>query len=175
VQATAFAKGLPTKGPSEAADVSTHTPPETNPDGTGLRLAIVSAQFNHEITGPMRQRANAEAKRLGASVVLDLMVPGTYDLPLVIDHALARHDVDAAVAIGVVITGETGHDEVITQAACTHLTALAIKHSKPVGLGVTGPRQNPAQAAARVDRADWAVRSAIAQFRTLQRIHASHG
>jgi 6,7-dimethyl-8-ribityllumazine synthase len=152
--------------------VSTHAPEADEVDGKGVRLALVTARFHGEITDRMRLRASAEAVALGCVVVVDVRVPGVYDLPLAVDAALGRPDVDAAVVLGAVVTGETGHDELIAHAAARSLTDLALKHGKPVGLGVTGPRQDRDQAKARVDRAESAVRSAVVQVRTVEAVRA---
>jgi 6,7-dimethyl-8-ribityllumazine synthase len=142
--------------------------PEVLPDATGLRLAVVTGLFNHEVTGAMRRRALEETKRLGGKVTHDVTVPGAYDLPLVADRLLARDDVDAVVVLGAVVTGETGHDALIAHAAAQRLAALAVARGKPIGLGVTGPAQTQEQAVARIDRAEAAVRSAVHQVRTLE-------
>lgn len=147
--------------------MSSHGPAYEELDGTGVRLAVVATRFNATITDEMRRRALDVAQRLGCEVTVDVRVPGVYDLPLVIEAAFGRDDVDAAVALGAIVTGETGHDELIADAAAHALTELAVTHGKPVGLGVTGPRQTRSQAEARIDRADAAVRAAVAQIRTL--------
>ena len=127
-----------------------------------IRLGIVAAQFNQEITGTMRSEAINEAKKLGAVVVVVLDVPGAYEIPFAASLLVARKDIDAVATVGAVITGETKHDEVITQAAVSALLRLAIKSKKPIGLGITGPGQTEEQAKARaVDYAHRSVRAAI--------------
>ena len=142
--------------------------PKNAPDGKGIRLALVTARFNDDLTDTMRERAIQTAKDAGATVTVDLRVPGVFDLPLIVDQALMRSDVDAAVALGTVITGQTGHDVLIAHAAVQSLSQLGLKHAKPVTLGVTGPGQTHAQAQARVDRADAAVHAAVELVRALQ-------
>ncbi len=124
---------------------------------TGTRLAVVTAAFNPGITGVMQARAERRAKELGFDVLPARAVAGTWDLPFVADRLLMRGDVDAVVVIGVVITGDTKHDEAITLATAKTLQEVAIARGKPVGLGVTGHGQTQAQAEARLDRADAAV------------------
>lgn len=137
-------------------------------DGTGVRLAVLTSRFNESITDAMRRAALDAAAELGCDVVVDERAPGVYDLPLLVDAALGRNHVDAAVALGAIVTGETGHDELIGHAAGQELTRIAVRRAKPVGLGVTGPRQTRGQAQARVARAADAVRAAVAQLRTLR-------
>jgi 6,7-dimethyl-8-ribityllumazine synthase len=91
-------------------------------------------------------------------------VAGSYDLPLPTRALLKRRDVDGAVAIGVIVTGQTQHDEAIAHAAFYALTQVALESDKPVGLGVTGPGQSFEQARARIDRAGAAVDAVVAQL-----------
>lgn len=145
------------------------TPPaETSVDGRGLRLALVTSEYNSEVTNRMRERALEEARRLGARVTVDVRAPGVYDLCLIAHAALARSDVDGLVALGAVIAGETRHDELVAREAARALTDLSLRHEKPVGLGITGPGQTLAQARARIDRAGFAVRSVCKQYRTIE-------
>jgi 6,7-dimethyl-8-ribityllumazine synthase len=144
------------------------SPQATAQERSGARLAIVTAEFNSHITDAMREDALRAAKELGAKVLVDVRVPGVFDIPLVLGRALLRKDVDAAVALGAVITGETRHDEVVAFECAHQLADLAVRSGKPVGLGVTGPGQTEAQAKARIDRAAFAVRSVCSQFKTLR-------
>ncbi len=147
--------------------MSEDAPADDALDGSGVRLAVLTSRFNEAITDAMRRAALETATELGCEIVLDERCPGVYDLPLLVDAALARGDVDAAVALGAIVTGQTGHDELIGHAAGHALIRAAVRHGKPVGLGVTGPRQTRDQAEARIDRAADAVRAAVAQLRSL--------
>ncbi len=114
-------------------------------------IAIVVADFNDEITARMLVQAQEEAKKADAKIVKTVHVPGTYDLPLVVATLLEREDVDAAVALGAVITGETKHDEIVVSTAAKQLSDLSIEFGKPVGMGIIGPGATHAQAQARAD------------------------
>ncbi len=135
--------------------------------GRGWRLALVSARFHADITDAMQRDARQHARSVGARIVAEADVAGSYDLPLVVRHLLRRRDVDAAVALGAIVTGETGHDEAIAHALFHALAQVALETGKPVGLGVTGPRQTFAQAEARIDRAGAAVDAVVSQLAAL--------
>jgi 6,7-dimethyl-8-ribityllumazine synthase len=127
-----------------------------------IRLGIVVSKFNSEITMPMLREAIAHAKREGAEVKAIVEVPGAYETPLAVQKLLLRADIDAAVALGTVIKGETKHDEAITYAVCKYLLKLQLKHGKPVGLGITGPGITWKQSKARMkEYADRAVEAAV--------------
>jgi len=76
-----------------------------------MNLAIVASEFNRDITDRMVEKALERAKELGVRVTAVVRVPGTFEIPLAVQRLLGRSDVDAAVAIGAVIKGETLHDE----------------------------------------------------------------
>lgn len=149
------------------------TSTESAPDGRGIRLGLVTAEFNGEVTQRMRDRALATAKRLGVEVTHDVSAPGSFDVPVVARALLERDDVDAVVALGAIIQGETYHDVLIGHAAVNELARLAVEFRKPVGLGITGPRQTKAQAEARIKNAAWAVESAVRQARVLEQLGKS--
>lgn len=141
--------------------------------GSGPRIALVQADFNHEITTRMAHDATAYAKQLGATIAHHLHVAGAFDLPLTAKALAERGDVDAVVAIGVILQGETGHDELIARECARKLADLAWDSGKPVGLAVTGPRITKAQAEARIHVARHAVAAVTQQWRGLQALGAT--
>jgi 6,7-dimethyl-8-ribityllumazine synthase len=128
-----------------------------------VRLGLVVAQFNKEVpvTLEMADRARAAAAERDAEVVATLEVPGSYDTPLAADRLARREDVDAVVAIGAIVTGDTDHDQVIADAAAQGLTEVSRERDTPVTMGITGPGMTQAEAEARVDYGATAVDSAI--------------
>ena len=125
-----------------------------------IQLALVVGKFNSEITDKMLQQALKHSATLGASVTYVCKVPGAYDMPLIIQTLLEKDDVDAVVALGVIIQGETRHDEVIAHTLANKMVDLSLQYRKPVTLGVAGPGVTWEQAEARVD--DYAERSVSA-------------
>lgn len=141
--------------------------------GSGPRIAIVQADFNHEITTRMAEDAAQYAKQLGASIVHHLHVAGAFDIPLTAKKLAQRGDVDAVVAIGCILQGETGHDQLIAGECARKLADIAFEHEKPVGLAVTGPRITKAQAEARIHVGRHAVAAVTQQWRGLQALGAT--
>ena len=60
-----------------------------------IRLGIVVAEFNYDITYLMLQKAISHAKFLGAEVKIIVKVPGTYDIPLMVKKVLEKNFIDA--------------------------------------------------------------------------------
>lgn len=132
-----------------------------------MKLGLVVADFNSEVTAPMAARARAQAGALGVEVGVECHVAGIFDMPAIIKKLLGRADIDAVVLIGAVIQGETRHDEVITHAVAQAAARLAADSGKPVALGITGPGMSDAQAAARLDYAANAVGAAVRSLAVL--------
>lgn len=102
-----------------------------------LRLAIVVSEFNSDLTGRMETKAAEAAKDAGAESVV-VKVPGAFDMPLVVKKMLMDKKIDAVVALGAVVKGETAHDEIVTKNAARLLADLSLEYKKPVTLGIIG-------------------------------------
>lgn len=115
-----------------------------------MNIAIVTAEFNSEITSKMLAIAKEKAKSLKITVKYSCMVPGAYDMPILVDSLLSKKDVDAVVTLGTIIKGQTKHDEVIAHSTAKSLTDLSLRHKKPVSLGISGPGMQERHAHARI-------------------------
>jgi 6,7-dimethyl-8-ribityllumazine synthase len=116
-----------------------------------IRIAIVVSEFNSDITLEMLDNAKRQAERLHAYIRYVCYVPGSFDMPLIVEELLKKKDVDAAVTLGAIIKGETRHDEIIADNAARLIADLSIKHSKPVALGISGPDMTLEQAKDRIE------------------------
>lgn len=126
-----------------------------------VRLGLVVADFNEEITAKMAEVARARADALEVEVADEVHVFGAYDTPLAAKRLLVRDDVDGVVVLGAVVTGETKHDEMIFAATAKTLQELALEFDKPVALGISGPGQTWDQAVERAEYAGNAVEAAV--------------
>jgi len=95
--------------------------------------------------------AKRQAERLHAYIRYVCYVPGSFDMPLIVEELLKKKDVDAAVTLGAIIKGETRHDEIIADNAARLIADLSIKHGKPVSLGISGPDMTLEQAKDRIE------------------------
>ncbi|HSB56805.1 MAG TPA: 6,7-dimethyl-8-ribityllumazine synthase [Nitrosopumilaceae archaeon] len=115
-----------------------------------MNIAIVTAEFNQEVTSKMFDVALEKAKSLKLNIKFTCKVPGVFDMPIVIDTLLQKKNIDAVVTLGAVIKGETKHDELIANVVAKSLIELSLKYKKPVTLGITGPGMTERQAQARI-------------------------
>ncbi|TRN04285.1 6,7-dimethyl-8-ribityllumazine synthase [Sulfolobus sp. F1] len=136
-----------------------------------IRLGIVVAEFNYDITYLMLHRAISHAKFLNAEARVVVKVPGTYDMPLAVKKLLEKDYIDAVVALGAVIKGETKHDEIVASQTARKLTDLSVEYGKPVTLGIIGPGATHEQAVERIEEyTNRAVEAAVKLALRLKRL-----
>jgi len=144
--------------------------PKPTSEGNGVRVAIVASEYNYDVTLLMLERAKEEVEFLGATLGPVVKTPGVFDMPLAVKVLYGRPDVDAVVALGAVIEGETQHDEVVMNQAARKLTDLSVEHGKPLGLGISGPGETRLQAQDRIENAATAVRAVVKMVRRLREL-----
>lgn len=115
-----------------------------------IKIAIVVSEFNRSITFQMLDTAKSQAQKVNADIKYVCYVPGSFDMPLILEELLKKREVDAVVTLGAVIKGETRHDEIVAENAARLIADLSLKHGKPVALGITGPNITIEQARNRV-------------------------
>jgi 6,7-dimethyl-8-ribityllumazine synthase len=142
--------------------------PTARKSAEGIRVAIVASEYNYDVTLLMLERAKEEIDFLGATAGPVVKTPGVYDIPLAVQALFRREDVDAVVALGAVIEGETQHDEVVMNQAARKLTDLSVEFGKPLGLGISGPGETRLQAQDRIENAANAVRAVVKMVRRLR-------
>jgi 6,7-dimethyl-8-ribityllumazine synthase len=144
--------------------------PKARNEGNGIRVAIVASEYNYDVTLLMVERAKEEVAFLGAALGPVVKTPGVYDMPLAVKVLFGKPDVDAVVALGAVIEGETQHDEVVMNQAARKLTDLSVEYGKPLGLGISGPGETRLQAQDRIENAGNAVRAVVKMVRRLREL-----
>lgn len=126
-----------------------------------IKIGLVVAEFNRDITYMMEILAKEHAEILGAEITEVIRVPGVFDTPLAIKRMLEKGNVDAIATIGCVIEGDTEHDEVVAQHAARKIMDLGLEYNVPVTLGISGPGMGRIAAHQRVDYAKRAVEAAV--------------
>lgn len=111
------------------------------PDASSFTFGIVWAEWNAEITGALKEGAIQTLKKYGATDenIIVKAVPGSFELPLGAQWLLEEKEVDAVIAIGCVIQGETRHFDFICEAVAKGITDLNLEYSTPVIFGVLTP------------------------------------
>ncbi|HZZ74117.1 MAG TPA: 6,7-dimethyl-8-ribityllumazine synthase [Pirellulales bacterium] len=102
------------------------------------RFAIVVSRYNETITARLLDGAVRTLMSHGtADQNIEIAwVPGAFEIPLATEKLLVQGDYLAVLCLGVVIRGETTHDQHINRAVSLQLCELGIKHQRPVLFGV---------------------------------------
>ena len=104
----------------------------------GTRIAVVVSTYHYELTGAMAASAadTLRASGVADSDLLQLEVPGAYELPIVARRLARREDIDAVLCFGLVLKGETEHDRYISSAVADGLMRISLDTGKPALFGV---------------------------------------
>lgn len=112
--------------------------PEIQADARGLRAVVVASAYHAEVTDALvRGACDAFAAAGGDAGAVDVVrAPGAFEVPMLVDRALATGAFDVAVGVGCIVRGETVHDRHLGQAVTQELLAIAVRRARPVGLAV---------------------------------------
>lgn len=104
----------------------------------GLRVAIVASRWNDFIVSRLIGGATDALERLGASseAITIIRVPGSFELPLAAKRAAVSDEFDAVICLGVVIRGETSHNEYIAAEVIKGVAQVSLETNLPITLGV---------------------------------------
>ena len=144
-------------------------PPDLHLDGSGLKIGIIVARYNWDITGSMLHLAQDELHHLNVprEKITVVVVPGTYELPIVAQALLRSERFEALICFGCVMKGETRHDVLIGDAAAQGIQRVALDAQVPIIFGVVCA-ESQQQAEARIPRGTECARSAIEMACTMQ-------
>jgi len=145
----------------------------TGPVPTG-KIVIVASRYNAAVCDSL---ANAAVETLLAAGVLKtdvevIRVPGAWELPLAVKLALQSSGAIAGIALGVVIRGDTTHDEHINRAVSMALMQVGLETMKPIGFGLltcNTPEQATARAGGEVGNKGIEAAEAILEMLRLPR------
>ena len=104
----------------------------------GLRVAIVASRWNDFIVSRLIGGAVDALERLGAAsdAITIIRVPGSFELPMAAKRAAMSDEYDAVVCLGVVIRGETSHNEYIAAEVIKGIANVSLETNLPITLGV---------------------------------------
>jgi len=104
------------------------------PNAKNLRFGIVVSEWNGEITEALSEGAEDALLDCGAlpENVIRWNVPGSFELTFGCKKMIQTEKVDAIVAIGSVIRGETSHFDFVCSATAQGIKDLNIAYDVPV-------------------------------------------
>ena len=150
--------------------MSGNAPEITLPQLPNARVAIISSSWHLDICNDLIAGAQRALKAASISKIEVIYVPGSFEIPLAAQLAFEQ-GVDAVVAVGLVLEGETPHFDYVCQGVTQGVMDVSLKFSAPVGFGVLMCNTLD-QAIARSGRAesieDKGYDSAVAAIKLLQ-------
>ena len=136
------------------ADKDVGTPKEI--DASGLRVVLIRTRWNPEIIDRLAAGVDRALAGLGVDDLDVVEVPGAFEIPFAARTVAASGRVDAIVAIGAVIRGETTHYDLVSEECARGLQDVQISSGVPIGFGVLAT-ENIEQARARSSDGDGGV------------------
>ncbi|MGK2948132.1 MAG: 6,7-dimethyl-8-ribityllumazine synthase [Acidimicrobiales bacterium] len=118
--------------------------------GAGLRIGVVRARWNAPIVDRLAAGVGRGLAGLGVDPadVVDVTVPGSFELPMGARILAASGSVDAVICLGCVIRGETSHYELVAGEAAAGIQQVQLTTGVPVAFGAL-TTEDEAQALAR--------------------------
>lgn len=108
------------------------------PDAHGMKFGIVVSEWNNNITGPLLEGAFNTLVKHGADKadITVMTVPGSFELVFGAAQMVKSGKLDAVIAIGCVIRGDTPHFDYICQGTTQGLAELNATGDVPVIYGL---------------------------------------
>lgn len=105
--------------------------------GAGLRVGVVRARWNRHIVDRLAEGVGRGLAALGVDPadVLDVEVPGSFELPMGARILAHSGQVDAVICLGCVIRGETSHYDLVAGGAANGIQDVQLSTGVPVAFG----------------------------------------
>lgn len=104
----------------------------------GLRFALVAGRFNKMITEKLIDGAKDCLIRHGAEEedIYLYLVPGSFEVPQTCSALATRDDLDAIIAIGALIRGDTPHFDLLATEVTRSLSEISMRSKVPLIFGI---------------------------------------
>ncbi len=112
------------------------TPREEDLDASELRLAIVVSRYNQDIGRRLLRGALGFLQGHGAGEPRVIWVPGAMEIPLAALTLAESGQVDAIIALGCVINGETAHFQFVAGQCAEGVMHVNLDTGVPCAFGV---------------------------------------
>lgn len=111
---------------------------EGNMTAQGMKIGMVVGRWNSFIVDSLLKAAIDTVVRHGGSTdnIVQVMVPGAFEIPLVAQKMAASGKYDAIIALGAVIRGGTPHFEYVAGECVKGLGQVQLQTGVPVAFGV---------------------------------------
>jgi 6,7-dimethyl-8-ribityllumazine synthase len=109
-------------------------------DASKRQFAIIVSRWNELVTKELLAGALEELESHGATNVMVLHVPGTWEIPPVAKKLLTgKKKVDAVIALGCIMQGQTPHAKLLGGDVGGALMSVQTELGKPISWGILTP------------------------------------
>ena len=131
--------------------------------GRSLRIGIVQARFNEDVTNALAQACRAELLALGVAEknITLVQVPGALEVPVALMAMAEKLKYDALVALGCIIRGETYHFELVANESGAGVSRVALDFQLPIANAILTTEDLPQAVARQTDKGRDAARVAV--------------
>jgi 6,7-dimethyl-8-ribityllumazine synthase len=132
------------------ADKGTVAASDSRMNGKKLKIGIVQARFNANITDALATACKTELLALGVAEkdITHITVPGALEVAVALQAMAEKSSFDALIALGCIIRGETYHFELVANESGAAITRIGLDYQVPIANAVL-TTENLEQAVAR--------------------------
>jgi len=113
--------------------MSSTAPPRPGISNAKRTFCIVASQFNAQYVQGLVDHATKELHALAPDATVSVYcVPGAFEIPVVVRELASRESIDAIIACGVILQGETNHAQNLSRSVTDALQRIAVDHAVPV-------------------------------------------
>lgn len=111
---------------------------EGNFSGKGKKFAIVLSRFNSFLTERLLEGALDCLNRhdVNKDNIEIIKVPGAFEIPLICKKIAEKNDIEAIIALGAVIRGDTPHFDFIASEVSKGLAKVSLDTGLPISFGI---------------------------------------
>jgi 6,7-dimethyl-8-ribityllumazine synthase len=141
-------------------------------NGRSLRIGIVQARFNEDVTNALAQACRAELLALGVTErnITLVQVPGALEVPVALMAMAEKLKYDALVALGCIIRGETYHFELVANESGAGVSRVALDFQLPIANAILTTEDLAKAVARQHDKGRDAARVAVEMANLLDSI-----
>jgi 6,7-dimethyl-8-ribityllumazine synthase len=145
----------------------------TTLDGRTLKIGIVQARFNEDITNALATACIGELKTMGVleDNISLVHVPGALEVPMALQALAQIEDPEpysALIALGCIIRGETYHFELVANESGAGITKVGLDYHVPIANAILTTEDLPQAVARQTDKGRDAARVAVEMALLLQ-------
>ena len=141
-------------------------------NGKRLKIGIVQARFNAEVTDALARACKDELMALGVSDkdIDHITVPGALEVAIALQAMAEKSKYDALIALGCIIRGETYHFELVANESGAAVTRIGLDYQLPIANAILTTEDMPQAVARQVEKGRDAARVAVEMANLLESI-----